>query len=184
MKTFSTILLAATAAFALASAPAAYAAGSIGAGPGFVPATVIDFEQTTEGALLDTYYAGLGVTFNTLGQTYGFAGAFAPDLAGGGAINFSSVPVNDFTINFSSLQSNAAFSIVTDYSATLSSYLGNTLVDSVVYSGSYQPGADWVRFLGSNFNSIRFTGTGDQLALIDNLSFDNAGAVPEPATCR
>jgi hypothetical protein len=185
MKTF---LLAAAVAMTLGSVSVANATASIGSGPGFTPAVTIDFEQAAEGTVLGGYYSGLGVTFTNLNQTYGYTGSFPPDLSNGGAINFypAEFPTNavDFAIAFSSAQSDAAFALVTDNPATFSSYLGGVLVDTVTYVGGYNPGADFVQFLNSDFDSIQFTGSsvGDLGVLLDNLSFNVSGVVPEPAT--
>jgi opacity protein-like surface antigen len=178
------LILAATAAAALSAVGAANATVSIGGSLAFTPTVTIDFEQASEGASLDSYYAGQGVTFDSLTQTYGYAGLFPPDLSGGGAINFypafDTSNAANFSIDFSSVQSNAGFAVVTDFAATFSTYLDGSLVETAYYTGGHQPGADIISFTNSSFNSIEFVGTGDDGALIDNLAFDGV-SVPEPA---
>ena len=176
-----------TAVGMLGMASAANATGSISNSDGFTPTTVIDFEQAASGANITSYYAAQGVTFSTLYQDYAYSGSFPPDLSGGVGANFpTSNPAGNavnFTINFSSPVSNAAFAIVTDNAATFTTFLGATQVDSVSYVGGYVPGADIVSFTNSNFDTIQFSGSGDNAVIIDNLGF-NAGtaAVPEPTT--
>lgn len=180
------LMLAATAVIVLSSASAANATVTIGSSLAFSPAVTLDFEQAVEGASLNSYYAGQGVTFASVWQSYAYAGTFPPELSGGGAINFTPAfntgAASDFTINFSSVQTDAGFSVVTDAAGTFSTYLGGFLVESASYSGGYQPGADVISFTNSSFDSIRFAGTGDHAALIDNLGFSVNGVVPEPAT--
>lgn len=159
---------------------AAHASATVGGSLGFTPTTTIDFEQAAEGASLNSYYSAQGVTFDNLWEVYDFSGVFPPDLSGGGALNSNgSSPDFTFAINFSSPVKDAGLSVVTNLtSGTFSTYLGSTLVESITYSGQYQPGADVISFTNSDFNRIVYTG---DLALIDNLAFSGAG-VPEPAT--
>ena len=178
-------MLAATAAIALVSASAASATVSIGGSLAFAPATTINFEQASEGASLNGYYSGSGVTFSSVWETYGYN--FGPDLSAGGAINFTPVfntsAASDFVITFSSVHHDAGLSVVSDAPGTFSTYLGGSLVESAFYGGGYHAGADVISFTNSNFDSIRYTGTGDHAILFDNLGFGaGSSGTPEPAS--
>ena len=174
-------LIAATAIAAVFSASQAGAAVSVGSSLGFTPATLINFEQAPANANINSYYAGQGVTFNTLYNTYGYN--FPPNLSGGGATNYTPIfnvtAAQDFVINFTSDQQAAGFAFVADSAATFSTYLDGSLVDTI-NAGTGTGSNNIVSFTNSNFDQIVFTGSGDHAVLIDNLGF--GGAVPEPAT--
>ncbi|NDV11383.1 PEP-CTERM sorting domain-containing protein [Crenobacter caeni] len=176
--------------------PAALAGTFSGAASGLAapPATLVDFENVVppgplpEFPYLDDFYAASGVSFSgfigdpgllglgqvAISQTYGvLVGATLPAGAGGR-------PVEPVEIRFASPVSAASFWTQDFLGAGLGSaeaFSGNTLVASLTLANGYNG------FDNLSFDRIRFS-HGDSLVVlpIDNLAFQPAAPVPEPAS--
>ncbi len=168
----------------LAFAAPAFAAPIIASSNGIAaPAQTITFDELVFPAntLITNQYAALGVTF-TSGLRYSPQTGF-PNITGNTLGNFSPYVAGPYTLSFSSLQSSAAFAMVSNSSVyTFQSFLGASLVesfDSVIGASS---ASNFFGFSGSNFDSIRITSNSNDSFLIDNLKLSSVGAVPEPTT--
>ncbi len=75
-----------------------------------------------------------------------------------------------------------SFFIVKDGGGTtVASYFEGAPVESLSFT-SYNGADDFFGFTNTQIDRVVFTVSGDQLALIDNIAFSNAAAVPEPAS--
>jgi hypothetical protein len=154
------------------------------------PNTTITFSEGggAQDTPLGNNYAGTGVSFSGLKQDYIFGGSF-PNTSGPDAANLQSgnCPCGPFEIDFAAPVSDAVFTFVTNPSSTpsiIQSFLGATLVESASVSSSATNPNDIYGFTGSDFDRIVVTPETavNQAAVIDNLEFNVAAAVPEPST--
>ena len=175
---------------------------SIGlAGVGVTPLLTVTFDNApfAKDSNAATSFAGFGVTFSTPvfydGNTApGFGGCTFNDMSGDCISNFSAASGNfsappTFSIFFSTVQTAAAFALITDNNGrsntTLRAFKGASLVDSqTVTTGSSSGQTSLVpNFFGfygtTGFDSIVLTFTGSQLAVIDNIQL---ASIPEPGT--
>jgi PEP-CTERM motif len=154
------------------------------------PGTTITFSEGggAQETPLGNNYGGTGVSFSGLFQDNGTNGAFSntspPD-----ATNFNNQRgvAGPFEIDFAAAVRDAVFTFVTNASSTpsiIQSFLGATLVESASVSSSTTNPNDIYGFTGSDFDRIVVTPETavNQAALIDNLEFNVAAAVPEPST--
>ena len=159
-------------------------ATTIGVG-GFTAPALIDFETATGGAI-GSQYAAQGITFvNFSLNVY----ATSPAPASWVALKFfENAPAVNGEVLFSSAVTRFGFDATTnpEDDTTLLAYLGNTLVGSHLFDtiGDGQ---------GGSFVGIEFFGGFDRVVIqtntvingaiaIDNVRFENAAVVPEPAT--
>lgn len=179
-KTILTTALLASLAFAV---PAA-AAPIIASGDGITaPARTITFDELVFPAntQITNQYAALGVTFSP-GLRYSPQTGF-PNITGNTLGNFSPYVQGPYTINFTSLQSSAAFALASNGSVyTFQSFLGAVLVESFSSSVGFTSASNFYGFSNSNFDSIRITNQSNDSFLLDNLKLSTMGAVPEPTT--
>lgn len=160
-------------------AAASLAAAITGLAPAAQAATVvIDFSGHTAGQAIDNTYASYGLTFSgaTFEQCGG--GCPAPNPNGWFAIG------DQFTAYFSTPQSNISFQSVSFSSTLAQAYdASNQLLASVTDNENF-PISEAVNTLtGSNITYVTFSyGGGQNGPAITNLTFNAAGAVPEPAT--
>lgn len=167
-------LLAAPAAHAT---PAAYTTGLAN------PATQIDFSNQSEGAVVGTLYAPLGVTFGGLYITSALGNTLPPTTAPAAA-NFQGNTTNAvFTIVFSTAVTDAEFFLYTDgYGTTITSSLAGNQVEQTAAGSYHNDGADFFGFTGSRFDTLTVAVAGTGNAVIDNVQFGTAATpVPEPA---
>ncbi|WP_168929143.1 PEP-CTERM sorting domain-containing protein [Crenobacter intestini] len=152
------------------------------------PATLIDFENVAppgplpEFPYVDNFYAASGVSFSgfvaergILGLPYGQA---AMTQFVGGLLGVSGGrPVEPVEIRFASPVSAASFWTAGDLLGvglgSAEAFSGNTLVASLTLAPGYNG------FDNLSFDRIRFESGGP---LIDNLAFQPAAPVPEPAS--
>ena len=154
------------------------------------PATTITFSEIplADSTPLINQYSSLGVTFTNL--FYSTANYSFPNIKSPQATNFPSsanIISNPFLISFSQLQSQAAFSIVTNPgSSNFEALLNNTVVDSFTSATDTSNANNFYGFTGVTFDAIRISAGGsNQAAAIDNIQFNSAvtsTAVPEPFT--
>lgn len=136
------------------------------------------FPDNTE---ITNQYAALGVTFSP-GLRYSPQTGF-PNITGNTLGNFSPYVQGPYSINFTSLQSGAAFAIASNSTVyTFQSFLGSALVESFNSTIGFTSSSNFYGFSGSNFDSIRITSLSNDFFLIDNIKLSTMGAVPEPTT--
>jgi hypothetical protein len=155
----------------------------VGAGA-FTSSAVIDFETAPE-ALINGFYAGLGVTMTHIsgGNIYATSDAAASHV---GSNFFEEPGYPNGELQFSSLMSRVGMDITTSEpgATTIYAYRGLTLVGSEPFT------TGGLGFSGS-FIGVEFLSGFDRIVIdtanstngafaIDNLRFDQASAVPEP----
>lgn len=170
-------------------------------GVGVTPLLTVTFDSApfAKDSNAASSFAGFGVTFSTPvfydGNTApGFGGCSFNDMSGDCISNFSAArgnfsPPPTFSIFFSTVQTAAAFALVTDNNGTnnttFRAYKGASLVEAQTYttaSGNNQTSLvpNFFGFYGTTgFDSIVLSFTGQQLAVIDNIQL---ASVPEPGT--
>jgi len=144
------------------------------------PAVTISF--TEYGILQDTVltnqYAALGVTFSSGMYEAGSGGVGSP---GDAAANFlaGQAATTPFSLYFTSIQSSAAFILVTNAgTSTFTALLGGSLVDS--FSASSGP-QRYYGFTGENFDQIQIAPGGvGNVGVLTRIEL--GPAVPEPST--
>lgn len=147
------------------------------------PTTTITFDEHVLGTSdsVTTEWAAEGVSFTPF-LRYSPQEGF-PNITGATLGNFAPGPApTTFELNFTNLQSAAAFAMASNDSTwTFEALLGNTVLDS--FTTDVGLGDDnFYGFSGFNFDTIRVIG--DDYMLLDNLQLINApsGNVPEPAS--
>ncbi len=167
-------------------------AGPITGGPTGLasPQTTITFDGLglPDFTPITTQFAGSGVTFQNFGYgnndkgEAGSTGFSNEDLYSGALFGLSGPAV----ISFTNPVSAAAFAIVDQGDTfTFSAFLGGvggTLVDTFTTTVPFNPGQGFVGFQGEIFDTIVFTSVNNSVLAIDNLQFNSAAAVPEPAS--
>ena len=203
-NTFSLLAISALTISGISSMQASSFNNNIGlSGVGMTPAYTLTFDSAglATNAIIGNQFAFAGVTFSTPlfydGNSAG-GGCKFNDLSGDCLTNYASAPgsgiiqgpTTPFSIFFATPQAFAAFALVTDNNGvnntTLSAFLGNTLVESAVFTTGSSVGqastvANYFGFYNTagSFNRITISTTGANLAIFDNLQVSN---IPEPGT--
>ena len=192
MRTRLPVVLTCTVLLCVASA--ARATPIVGGPTGLTnPDNVITFDElgNLQGQVITDQFAAFGATFegfgwdnSTEGQTgsTGFDGGDLVNGIPGFPIGFPAV------ISFNDIVTDAAFATVDqDGTFTVSSFIGGvggSLVETFDIMIPFNPGAGFIGFRNSQFDTITLSGT-DAIA-IDNLQFNPASepsdAVPEPSS--
>lgn len=155
------------------------------------PATTITFSEVllADGTPLTNQYSSLGVTFTNLfyNATIGGFPNINPPAATNFANNGNGNIINPLLISFTQLQSQAAFSVVTNPgSSNFEALLNNIVIDSFTSATDTSNANNFYGFTGVTFDAIRITAGGiNGAAAIDNIQFNSAStptAVPEPFT--
>lgn len=154
------------------------------------PATTITFSEIplADSTPLINQYSSLGVTFTNL--FYSTINYNFPNINPPTATNFpntTNIISTPFLISFTQLQSQAAFSIVTNAgSSNFEALLNNIVVDSFTSATDTTNANNFYGFTGVTFDAIRISAGGsNSAAAIDNIQFNSAftpTAVPEPFT--
>ena len=150
------------------------------------PGATITFDELglAQGTVVTTQYAALGASFTGSWQNYNYNGIF-PNITGAGLTDFQpdSCPCGPtFEILFTSAVNDAVFAFVTNGgTSTLTSFLGASMVETANFSTSLD--GQFTGFTGSLFDRILVApGGSNNASVIDNLQFNVAAAVPEPAS--
>ena len=170
-------------------------------GVGITPQSTLVFDNApfAKDSSVANSFAGYGVTFSSPvfydGNTSpNFGGCSFNDMSGDCISNFSAAsgnfsPPATFSIFFSTVQTSAAFALVTDNNlsnnTTFRAFKGASLVEAQAFTTGSGNGQNALvpNFYGfyntSGFDSIVLTFTGTNLAVIDNIQF---ASIPEPST--
>ena len=149
------------------------------------PAVTLTFEEVNPGvgSLVTNQYGNLGVTFSP-GLKYSSQTGF-PNIEGATLGNFSPYITGPYVLNFSAVQSSAAFALVSNNTEYLfESLLNGQTLESFTAPVGFGSSSNFYGFTGSQFDSIRITSLSNDFLLLDNLQFDGTvmSAVPEPST--
>ncbi len=203
-KAFSLLAISALTISGISSLQASSFNNNVGlSGVGKTPAFTLTFDGAglAQNAIIGNQFAFAGVTFSTPlfydGNSAG-GGCNFNDFGVDCVSNFASVrgtgitqgPTTPFSIFFATPQAFAAFALVTDNNGTnnttFSAFLGNTLVETAVFTTGSSAGqastvANYFGFYNTTtaFNRITINTTGANLAIFDNLQVSN---IPEPGT--
>jgi hypothetical protein len=136
--------------------------------------------------VITTQYSSLGATFTpNLYQNPQFFPGPNIDPTPNSLSNFSfsgGAEVVPFSIHFNTVQTSAAFAMITNFNTTLfEALLGGSVVDSGTTTTSTSNANDFYGFSGVSFDEIRVTVGGDGNMILDNLQL-TATAAPEPAS--
>ena len=151
------------------------------------PVTTITFDEVAllQNTTVTNQFAAFGVRFSPLMYYSPQIGSGLPNIDGNDIGNFPGPLLpHTVTLEFTSLQSAAAFALVSNASSyTFTALLGGSTVDSFSASvGSSSPD-NFYGFSGVLFDSIKLTSNDSDYFLIDNVQLGgNVSAVPEPST--
>jgi hypothetical protein len=145
------------------------------------PAYTITFSEVA----LTPYVTQVTNQFASYGASFSPAATYSPqtgfpNIVGDTLGNFPSLFTSPFTISFATLQSKAAFAMVSNGGDYLfQSLLSNSVVESFTAAVNTSA-ANFYGFTGSSFDSIRVTNLNSDYWLIDNVQVGSS--VPEPAS--
>jgi hypothetical protein len=151
------------------------------------PADTITFDEVSLPANSEftNAYAGLGITFSPYAvyDPYGQGQQGGPNVTGNYISNFHPdvLAVNPLSLDFSQVQSQAAFALVTmPGTTTFTALLNGVLVESDTAATSLTNPDNFFGFQNISFNQIQVSvSSSDRAWEMDNIQI---GAVPEPAT--
>jgi hypothetical protein len=158
------------------------------------PGNIITFDELGDLKSQTITNQFTGVSFNGLiwdNSNLGQAGATGFDGAGLSNYDYYAdklLSQNNWVISFGGNVTDAAFAIM-DMRSTYtfnawSGGVGGTLVETFSSLIDYSPGAGFVGFTNSLFDTIEIVTTNGSIFAIDNLQYNNASSapVPEPST--
>lgn len=182
MKPFHALVLSATFVAAAIFGSTANAAVITNGSSGIAASTyTIDFSGQAEDANITSAYAAQGITFNGLNATNVYSNRFVPTTAPA-AINFGSNGTNPFGFTFAAAVTDVSFYLVTDGAGTtITSYLSGVEIESFTVGG-YNGADSFQGFTNTLIDSVILSVSGDNAALIDNVSVSNGNNVPEPGS--
>jgi hypothetical protein len=158
----------------IGGAALAFATGITG---GANASTVIDFSGHTLGSQIGTTYSALGATFSS-GATFAQCGGGCPAPTPNGFFALGS----QFTVDFSSVQTDVSFQTVSFSGVTANAYnASHVLVATVTEIGGNAASNAVDSLIGTGITSVEFLAAGYPEIGITNLTF-NVSAVPEPST--